>query len=386
MTRWNFTFLYMGLVGVAALIGAALFAAEVDPQAVPNALAAAAIQTEPLANPAAVAAAAAEMKTYQESIHGTDVSFTMLPIPGGKFTLGSPVGEKDRRDDEGPQREVTLDPFWMGKCEVSWDEYELFVASLDCLKLKSNQVAANANDLKADALSRPTNPYTDMTFGMGKRSYPAISMTHYAARMYCIWLSIKTGRYYRLPTEAEWEYACRAGTTTRFSFGDDAADLDDYGWYADNSEEKYQKVGKKKPNPWGLHDMHGNVSEWCLDQYDPKRYEQLNGERAVNPLLPTTKVYPHVSRGGAWTDDAEMLRSAARLASTEDWKEQDPQLPRSVWYHTDAQFSGFRIVRPLREPTAAEKKVLWNGGIAVEAENAKTQHPCIGKPQAKKEE
>ncbi|MDX1963499.1 MAG: formylglycine-generating enzyme family protein [Pirellulales bacterium] len=361
-------------------------AAEVDPQAVPKAIAAAAITTQPVPNPAAEARTAAQMQPYDEPIHGTDVKFKMLPIPGGKFTIGSPENEPGRKADEGPQQEVTIAPFWMGKCEVTWDEYELFAYSMDCTLQKANNIASNPNDQQADALARPTNPYTDMTFGMGKRGYPAISMTHYAARMYCIWLSIKTGRYYRLPTEAEWEYACRAGTTTAYSFGDDPAELDDYAWYVDNSEETYHKVGKKKPNPWGLHDMHGNVSEWCLDQYDADRYRQLTGPAAINPLLPTTKLYPHVSRGGAWTDDPVLLRSAARLASHPDWKDQDPQIPRSVWYHTDAQFSGFRVVRPLTEPTAEEKKALWNLGIDVEAVNAKVQYPCIGMPQKEEEE
>ena len=129
-------------------------------------------------------------------------------------------------------------------------------------------------------------------------------MTQFAAKMYCKWLSAKTGRYYRLPTEAEWEYACRAGTKTAYSFGDDPTKLGDYAWFSDNSDEKYHKVGLKKPNPWGLYDMHGNVAEWCLDQYVADQYKRLGNKPVANPVVPVTKPYPQVARGGAWTDEA----------------------------------------------------------------------------------
>ena len=179
-------------------------------------------------------------------------------------------------------------------------------------------------------------------------------MTQFAAKMYCKWLSAKTGRYYRLPTEAEWEYASRAGTKSAYSFGDDAEKLGDYGWFEGNAEEKYHKIGQKKPNAWGLHDMHGNVAEWCLDQYVADSYKKLGDKTVENPMTPVTKMYPISVRGGAWTDEAALARSAARRGSTKDWKAQDPQIPQSIWYFTDANFVGFRVVHPLRTPTAEE--------------------------------
>jgi formylglycine-generating enzyme required for sulfatase activity len=198
-----------------------------------------------------------------------------------------------------------------------------------------------------------------MSFGMGQRGYPAISMTQHAANKYCQWLSAQTGHFYRLPTEAEWEYACRAGTTTAYSFGDDPAQLGEYAWYYDNSNEKYQKVGQKKPNPWGLHDMHGNVMEWCSDQFAEDYFTRIK-DKPENPFLRPEKLYPRSVRGGGWDDDPEQLRSAHRRGSDPYWKVQDPQLPKSIWYHTDAIWLGFRLVRPLEIPTVEEMDFYWN--------------------------
>jgi formylglycine-generating enzyme required for sulfatase activity len=199
-----------------------------------------------------------------------------------------------------------------------------------------------------------------MSFGFGRGRYPAICMTQHAARKYCEWLSAKTGFYYRLPTEAEWEYACRAGTQSAYSFGENADELDKYGVFIDNSNDQYEEVGTKEPNPWGLYDMHGNVSEWVLDQHDPATYANRGDGEVANPLVIPKTLYPRVVRGGGWDNDAEQLRSAARIASDPSWKEQDPQIPQSIWYHTDALSVGFRIVRPLNEPTEEEKAAKWN--------------------------
>jgi len=311
----------------------------------------------------AAASTAAEMKPYTDVITHTEVTFDMVPIPGGKFLMGSPESEPGRKEDEGPQHEVEIESFWMGKHEVTWDEYEIWMFNLDIQRRELAKTEPSPRDKLTDAVTRPTKPYTDMTFGMGKERFPAICMTQHAAKGYCKWLSAKTGRYYRLPTEAEWEYACRAGTTTAYSFGDDPEKLGEYAWSFDNAEDAYHKVGQKKPNPWGLYDMHGNVAEWVLDQYIPDYYARFAGKVTLNPWVVPTRLYPMAVRGGSWDDDPEALRSAARRGSEKEWKQQDPQLPQSIWYFTDALFLGFRIVRPLAEPSAEEKAKLWGTGV-----------------------
>jgi formylglycine-generating enzyme required for sulfatase activity len=284
-----------------------------------------------------------EPRAYKSTIPGTSVSFEMVPIPEGDFVMGTP-----NHKDESPPHKVHISPFWMGKTEVTWDEYRLFMLS---------------RDEGVDAITRPTRPYVEMSFGMGIEGYPAISMTQHAANKYAEWLSAKTGHFYRLPTEAEWEYACRAGTTTAYSFGDDPSQLGDYAWYSKNSQGKYQKVATKKPNPWGLYDMHGNVMEWTLDQYDPGFYAK---SPADNPWNKATQPYPHAVRGGSWMDPADAARCAARVASDPSWKQQDPQMPKSIWYETDAQGLGFRLVRPAKIPSTEEMYRYWNSGVEKE--------------------
>ena len=324
-------------------------------------------QAPPLADPTKVVGADAKtpdaMQPYTEVIANTQVTFKMLPIPGGSFSMGSPAGEAGRNEDEGPAHTVTIEPFWMEAYEVTWNQYEIWTFNLDIQRRGVNNEKPTALDLAADAVTRPTKPYTDMSFGMGKDGFPAISMTQLAAKTFCQWLSAKTGRYYRLPTEAEWEYACRAGSKTAYSFGDDPKQLGDYAWYTENSGDAYHKVGTKKPNAWGLYDMHGNVAEWTLDGYEPAAYAGPAGANGVKePLVVATKLYPQSVRGGSWDDEVARLRSAARRGSHRDWKQQDPQIPQSIWYFTDAQFLGFRVVRPLVEPSAEEKKKMWEAG------------------------
>ena len=309
------------------------------------------------------AKAAAEMKPYTELIEHTDAKIEMVPIKGGKFLMGSPESEKGRKEDEGPQHEVEISPLWMARCEITWDAYEVWMADLDIVRRQAFGFPETERDKLAQPfqISRPTKPYTDMTFKMGKKGYPAICMTQHSCRVFCEWLSAKTGRYYRLPTEAEWEYACRAGTTTAYSFGDDPAQLGEYAWFYDNSHEKYAKVGTKKPNPWGLHDMHGNVQEWVLDQHSADFYAQCQKEGTVkDPLRIPLEEYGRSVRGGSWNAMPEECRSASRQMSIEDWKQQDPQVPQSIYYFTDALNLGFRIVRPLSVPTTEERVSKWD--------------------------
>ncbi|MFT5466924.1 MAG: sulfatase activating formylglycine-generating enzyme [Verrucomicrobiales bacterium] len=240
-----------------------------------------------------------EMEPYKAVIPVSKAEFSMIPIPAGEFLQGSPEDEKDRRKNEGPQRKVHVEPFWMGKCEVSWDEFEPYIEAA----AKAFGRTFAKEDPLHEIMSGPSEPtYTDMSFGMGRKGFPAISMTQHAALKYCQWLSAQTGHFYRLPTEAEWEYACRAGTTTAYSWGDDPKKADQYAWYFGNALDKYQKVGSKLPNPWGLHDMHGNLIEWTLDAYFEDAYTRPATEAASGIstyVKPGKNLYPRSTRGGS---------------------------------------------------------------------------------------
>ncbi len=320
------------------------------------------IHTRALANLTVTNEAA--MKPYTNTIPGTRVNYVMLPIPGGEFVMGSPESEPNRKPDEGPQHKVRISPFWMGRCEVTWNEYELFMYPDEERRMRAAEPTDEKGDKLADAITHPSKPYVEMSFGMGKEGFPAIAMTQHAANKYCQWLSAKTGQFYRLPTEAEWEYACRAGTTNTYFFGDTASKLGEYAWFEQNSDFKYQKVGRKRPNPWGLYDMYGNVVEWVLDQYAPDYYQQSAKSGTVtDPWNRATKPYPHSVRGGSWDDEATMCRSAARRGSDRAWKMQDPQLPKSIWYFSDAQWVGFRVIRPLKVPPPEQMQKYWSSGV-----------------------
>jgi len=284
-----------------------------------------------------------EFQPYEQTIPGGTVIFKMNSIPEGSYTMGSTSQEKQRKTDEGPARTVKIAAFWIGVHEVTHDEFLVFF----------NDEKTSRNS-EVDAVTRPTPQYIDLSWGMGKQGgFPTNSMSQQTAMMYCRWLYKKTGFFYRLPTEAEWEYACRAGSATAFPFGNDPALLSQYAWYATNSNSKYQKVGQKKPNAWGLYDMLGNVAEWTLDQYDAQYFNKID-DGSANPAVPPGTRYPKTVRGGGYTDKAGALRCASRSKSDPSWNKRDPQIPKSKWWLTDAAAVGFRIVRPFEQPSSEE--------------------------------
>lgn len=283
-------------------------------------------------------------KSYVQDINGTKLSFSMQAVPAGEFMMGSKFG----KEDEQPVHKVKISAFWMSTYELTWDLYEAFL-----YKDYETTHSVGAVPPNVDAVTRPTKPYLDMTFGMGKENHPALAMTHYNAIQYCKWLYARTGVFYRLPTEAEWEYASRAGANTAYAFGDEEMQLTEYGWYKANSGGKTHEVGKKKPNKWGIYDMYGNVAEWTYDQYQLDFYARVK-DGQLDPVNTPDKLYAHVIRGGSYEDEGKALRAAARMASDPSWKQIDPQIPKSNWWFPEAPFIGMRLVRPAVQPSAEE--------------------------------
>jgi formylglycine-generating enzyme required for sulfatase activity len=234
-----------------------------------------------------VASAPARAQTpYRDSIPGTLVGFDMIPV-------SAPPGDR---------------PIWIGKTEVTWDEFDVWAVRLD---LTPEQQAAGV-----DATARPSRPYGAPDRGFGHHGYPAIGMTYEAARTYCAWLSTKTGKRYRLPTDAEWTRAVHAG-------GAGGLDTDTArAWHAGNSGATSHAVATRAPDALGLHDMLGNVAEWVTG---------ADGR----PLV----------RGGSWADPPDRVGPEARARQAAAWNETDPQLPKSRWWLADAPFVGFRVVR-----------------------------------------
>jgi formylglycine-generating enzyme required for sulfatase activity len=304
-----------------------------------------------------VPASLTRFENFTEMIPGSNVSFDMVAIPEGSFDMGSPDDESLRDDDEGPVRKVALSRFWIAKTEVTWDEYLAFFRATGSQGRTEGQVVTRKN---TDAISGATPPWGAPDQGWGKGKRPAITMSWHAANVYCQWLSKITGKKYRLPTEAEWEYACRGGTETPYFFAGDPKKFSSEGFlrrllgpdtsgiashivYKENSLSKTRESSAVKENPFGLLNMSGNVAEFCLDFYSPKSYstDSLN---FVNPRGPESG-QEHVIRGGSFKSDAKDVRSAARdFTKTKSWLVTDPQIPKSIWWYSDCIDVGFRVV------------------------------------------
>jgi formylglycine-generating enzyme required for sulfatase activity/nitrate/TMAO reductase-like tetraheme cytochrome c subunit len=305
---------------------------------------------------------------YTEFIPGTRVSFEMVAIPGGRFEMGSPESEPYRQHDEEPVHTVQVSPFWMGRVEVTWDEFEAWyraTRSEGRTDTRQARVGGPLVEAGVDAVTGATPPYVPPDQGWGKGQRPAITMTHHAAQQYTRWLSTVTGKRYRLPTEAEWEYAARAGTQTPYFFegdpnqyterrfwnrllGADTEVLDSFVVHAGNSGGRTQPPDEVAPNPFGLVNMLGNVREFCLDWYAPDAYEErASGTAIVDPRGPATGT-EHVVRGGSFRSDPADLRTAARDRTRSDaCRITDPQAPKSIWWYSDCTDTGFRVVREM---------------------------------------
>ncbi len=264
---------------------------------------------------------------YTEQVPGTTVKFEMVAVPGGTLQKGD--------------QKIEIKPFYIEKYEARWEEYILWVFG------QKDDIEKE----KLDAITRPTHPYGSVYRERGEKGYPAIGMTHLAASEYCLWLSHRTGKKYRLPTEAEWEYACRAGSTTAYFWGDEADKAGEYGWSVENSEETTQKCGTKKPNAWGIYDMTGNVAEWVSratkNDLGWHGKDTLGETKTVNVLEWKARAAtndPPIARGGAFTEPVNKMRSASKMTETPAWNEMDPQNPKSVWWLASADFIGFRVV------------------------------------------
>ena len=312
------------------------------------------------------AAKVEKFSSFTETIPGSTISFSMIAIPGGKFNIGSPENEPYRRPDEGPVKEVEISPFYMAEVEVTWDEFLVFYSQTGG-EGRTTDIKAATADGEVDAISGPTPPYgqPDQNWGLGSR--PAITMRFATAETYCKWLSLKTGKKYRLPTEAEWEYACRAGSQTPYFFegdpkkyskdrlmnkifGADTTNIDRYVIYSGNSMAKTQRPDAVKPNQFGLKNMLGNVAEFCADWYSPDAYSELS-DGIKDPKGPVSGT-ERVIRGGSFKSEPTEVRSAAR-DFTQDvaWMKTDPQIPKSIWWYSDCNMVGFRVVCELDETT-----------------------------------
>jgi formylglycine-generating enzyme required for sulfatase activity len=259
-------------------------------------LAALVVVFAPVLHQEAVAQTAAPgaLQAYRESIAGTVVSFEMVPVPGGTVTVAG--------------KSVEVKPFLIGRTEVTWDMYDVFSLGLDAPKSGEG----------ADAVARPSQPYGAPDYGWGHAGYPAISVARPAAQAFADWLSKKTGKKYRLPTEAEWMRAASLAGSTPVS--------DATAWHSGNASSRTHPVATKAADGLGLFDLWGNAAEWVTAT-------SADGNEAP------------ITRGGSFRDKLETLGPGTRALQDDSWNERDPQLPKSRWWLSDGPFVGFRLVR-----------------------------------------
>jgi formylglycine-generating enzyme required for sulfatase activity len=280
-------------------------------------------------------------------IPGSDISFMMISIPGGEMELGGGSFESESL----PAVSVVVSPFLIAETETTYDAFAIF-------RYRDRDTDSTSVDgvmLPVDAVARPSTPYEDPSHGMDGAGFPAVGITQWSALQYARWLSKKTGRFFRLPTEAEWEYACLAGKSAA------ANDLSSRAWYGANSEDRLHMVGNLRADNAGLSDMLGNVAEWTLDQYDENYYSDLAASvtDVVDPWREPSKLHPRTVRGGSYASDASDLTCKKREESSMRWKRRDPQIPKSFWWNTDSPFVGFRLVAPINPPSEEEQAAFW---------------------------
>ncbi len=226
-------------------------------------------------------------------IAGSVVGIDLVPVPG-------PDGRA---------------AFLLGRTEIPWDLYDVFVFGLD--------QEAGASSPQADAVTRPSKPYISMDRGFGHAGYPAISMSHRSAVQFCEWLSAKTGRRFRLPTEAEWRRACEGSKVSPETIAEHA-------WVAENADGTTHPLGRRRPDALGLSDLFGNAAEWVTT---------ADGRGAV--------------MGGSYLDAAGTLACGRGVPHDDAWNRSDPQFPKSVWWLADGGFVGIRVLCEIEAPAAA---------------------------------
>jgi formylglycine-generating enzyme required for sulfatase activity len=280
----------------ALLVG---FAAFIVPVALAGSIALAKPASHRKPAPQTGGAKSGALQPFVLTLPGSVVKINMIPVPAGSVTIGG--------------KKVVVKPFWIAETETTWEAHDVFMGS------GPPSQPYDQTKFAPDAIARPSRSYIPPDLGWGHHGFPAINISFLNADMFCRWLAKATGKKYRLPTEAEWQYACRAGAPETAK--PTAEQIDKVAWYADNSGGRTHPVGKKLPNAWKLYDMDGNAGEWAIDM-------------AGKPVL----------CGGTWNDKLEQETPTERKYQTPAWQATDPQLPKSRWWLADGNFVGFRIV------------------------------------------